>query len=460
MAGLRRNLALVLAAGEGTRMKSSRAKVLHEVAGLSLIGHALAAAREAGMHSIAVVIGPDREDVAAEIAARAPGAGVFVQKERRGTAHAVLQAEAEIAKGCAALVVLFGDTPLVRPETIRALADEVKSGAGIAVMGFEAEDPEGYGRLLTGNGALIAIREHRDASEAERRVTLCNGGLMALCGDVALDLLKSVKADNAQKEFYLTDCVALARARGLDARVVTVPEEEARGVNDRVQLAACEAVVQHRLREKHMRAGVTMIAPETVFLSHDTEIAPDVTIEPHVVIGANVTIAEGAVIHAFSHLEGAKVGVKASVGPFARLRPGAALGAKAKVGNFVEIKNADLGTGAKVSHLTYLGDATIGAEANIGAGTITCNYDGFRKFRTEIGAHAFIGSNSALVAPVKIGAGAFIGSGSVVTEDVPESALALARGRQVIKPGWADEFRARPENVEKAAKDAAKKNRG
>lgn len=443
-------LAVILAAGEGTRMKSARPKVLHEVAGRSLVGHALASAAAAGLGRAVVVIGPDRPDVAAEISRLAPEAEVVEQRERRGTAHAVLQAERAIASGHKAIVVLFGDTPLVKPETIRAMAEAVQQEkTAVAVMGFEAKDPTGYGRLILDGSDLIGIREHKDASEKERAITLCNGGLMALRGDIALGLLKSVQTRNAQNEFYLTDCVGLACARGLAARVITVPEEEALGVNDRVQLAACEAVVQRRLRDEHMRNGVTLIAPETVFFSTDTVIGRDVVIEPNCVFGPGVTVAENAVIHAFSHLDGAHVAAGATVGPFARLRPGAKLGEGAKVGNFVEVKNADLGAGAKVSHLTYLGDATIGAEANIGAGTITCNYDGFRKFRTEIGAGAFIGSNSALVAPVSIGEGAFVGSGSVVTENVPPNALAVARGRQVTKEGWADDFRARPENQAK-----------
>ncbi|OYU50089.1 MAG: UDP-N-acetylglucosamine diphosphorylase/glucosamine-1-phosphate N-acetyltransferase [Rhizobiales bacterium PAR1] len=453
MANARRILGIVLAAGEGTRMKSARPKVLHEVAGLSLVGHALTAAHKAGVTDLAAVIGPDRADVAAEVGRLVPSAKVFEQRDRRGTAHAVLQAESVLAKGFDAVVILFGDTPLVRPETISALGEAVQGNNAIAVMGFTAKDPTGYGRLITSGASLEAIREHKDATDAEREIRLSNGGLMALRGDIALDLLKSVGSANAQNEFYLTDCVALARQRGLGASIVEVPEEEAQGVNDRVQLAAAEAVLQRRLRESHMRNGVTLIAPETVFFALDTVIARDVLIEPNVVFGPGVIIEEGAVIHAFSHLEGAKVGAKATVGPFARLRPGADLGAKAKVGNFVEIKNVDLGAGAKVSHLTYLGDASVGAEANIGAGTITCNYDGFRKFRTTIGANAFIGSNSALVAPVTIGDGAFVGSGSVVTKDVPADALAVARGHQITKERWAVSFRARPENVAKAKKD-------
>ncbi|CAN1565109.1 GlmU N-acetylglucosamine-1-phosphate uridyltransferase (contains nucleotidyltransferase and I-patch acetyltransferase domains) [Rhabdaerophilaceae bacterium] len=441
-------LAIILAAGEGTRMKSNRPKVLHEIAGLSLVGHAITSAAAAGLARHVVVIGPDRRDVEAEVLRIAPKAQVVEQHDRRGTAHAVLRAETAIAEGASAVVVLFGDTPLVRPETIRALCEAVTEGrTGVAVIGFEAKDPAGYGRLIMDGAHLIGIREHKDATADERKITLCNGGLMALRGDCALALLKSVQSKNAQNEFYLTDCVGIAAARGLQARVIEVSEEEAQGVNDRVQLAACEGVLQKRLREAHMRNGVTLIAPETVFFSADTVIARDVVIEPNCVFGNGVTIGENAVVHAFSHLEGAKIGAGSSVGPFARLRPGTDLGEQAKIGNFVETKNAEIGKGAKVSHLTYLGDAKIGSGANIGAGTITCNYDGFRKFRTEIGEGAFIGSNSALVAPVRIGNGAFVGSGSVITEDVPENALALARGRQMVKPEWANAFRAKPENT-------------
>ncbi|MGL5447739.1 MAG: bifunctional UDP-N-acetylglucosamine diphosphorylase/glucosamine-1-phosphate N-acetyltransferase GlmU [Rhabdaerophilum sp.] len=443
-------LAIILAAGEGTRMRSARPKVLHEVAGLSLVGHALASARAAGLSETVVVIGPDRPDVAAEIELRSPDTFIVEQRERRGTAHAVLQAEKAIGKGFGAVVILFGDTPLVRPETIRALAEAVGKGkTAVAVMGFQAKDPTGYGRLIMDGKHLIGIREHKDATEKERRITLCNGGLMALRGDIALGLLKSVQSKNAQNEFYLTDCVALASARGFSATVIEVPEEEAQGVNDRAQLAACEGVLQNRLRTEHLKNGVTMIAPQTVFFSLDTTIERDVLIEPNCVFGPGVSIGEGAVIHAFSHLEGATLSAGATIGPYARLRPGANLGEGAKVGNFVEVKAAEIGKGAKVNHLTYIGDATIGAGANIGAGTITCNYDGFRKFRTEIGEGAFIGSNSALVAPIKIGDGAYIGSGSVITKTVPDHALAVARGKQVNIEGWAGAFRARPENVAK-----------
>lgn len=442
-------LAIVLAAGEGTRMKSALPKVLHKVAGESMLARALSAVVFAGFDGAAVVIGPGHDKVAAEARQIMSGAEIFVQTDRRGTADAVLKARAAIATGFDAVVVLFGDTPLVRTETIQRLAEAVHAGAGVAVMGFEAADPTGYGRLLTDGDDLVAIREHKDASAEEREVTLCNGGLMALNGRRALEILDAIDDNNAQKEFYLTSAVEVARAKGMTATVVEVPEMEAFGVNDRVQLAMAEAVIQDGMRRAALMSGVTMIAPETVFLSADTQIGRDVIIEPNVVIGPGVTIEDGAVIHAFSHLEGATVGKGASVGPFARLRPGADLGPDAKVGNFVEIKNAQVEKGAKISHLSYIGDARIGAEANIGAGTITCNYDGFRKYVTDIGAGAFIGSNSSLVAPVKIGDGAYVGSGSVVTKDVTADALAVARGRQMEKAGWAAAFRARPENVAK-----------
>ncbi|HEY8383571.1 MAG TPA: bifunctional UDP-N-acetylglucosamine diphosphorylase/glucosamine-1-phosphate N-acetyltransferase GlmU [Microvirga sp.] len=436
-------LAVVLAAGEGTRMKSAKPKVLHEVAGRSMVGHVLAAVAEAGAGRVAVVVGPGRDDVAREAQRVIPHASIFTQRDRLGTAHAVLSARDALANPVDDVVVAFGDTPLMRAETFGRLRAPLADGAAVAVLGFEAADPTGYGRLLQQGGRLVAIREHRDASEAERAVTLCNAGLMALRGDVALTILERIRNDNAKGEYYLTDAVEVAIAMGYGTAVVTAPEEEVQGVNDRAQLAVVERDLQNRLRSAAMAEGVTLIAPETVYFSHDTRIGRDTVVEPHVVFGPGVQVGEDAVVHAFSHLEGALVASKASVGPFARLRPGANLGPGAKVGNFVEIKNAELGAGAKVSHLTYLGDATVGAEANIGAGTITCNYDGFAKYRTVIGEGAFVGSNSALVAPVTIGAGAFVGSGSVVTDDVPEDALAVARGRQTVKEGWAKDFRER-----------------
>jgi bifunctional UDP-N-acetylglucosamine pyrophosphorylase/glucosamine-1-phosphate N-acetyltransferase len=430
-------------------MKSDKPKVLHQVANRSLLGHVLAVVTEAGATQVAVVIGPDRGDSEKEVRKNLPIARTFVQRERLGTAHAVLSARESLAATPDDVLIAYADTPLVKPSTFATLRAPLAKGAAVVVMAFEAKDPTGYGRLLTSGNELLAIREHRDASEEERKISLCNGGLMAIRGDVALTLLDKVGNKNAKGEFYLTDIVEIARELGLKTAVAVVPEEEIHGVNDRAQLAAAERMIQKRLREAAMTSGVTLVAPETVFFSHDTKLGQDVIVEPNVVFGPGVTVEAGAVIHSFSHLEGTHVSSGAGIGPFARLRPGAAIGPKAKVGNFVEIKNTDLGAGAKVSHLTYLGDATIGAETNIGAGTITCNYDGFGKYRTEIGEGAFIGSNSSLVAPITIGRGAFVGSGSVVTENIPDDALAIGRGRQVTKEGWATEFRAKA----KAAKE-------
>ena len=436
-------LAIVLAAGEGTRMRSSLPKVLHKVAGRSLLAHVLASAGQAGASSMAVVIGPARPDVAAEARRIDPTAEIFVQSERLGTAHAVLAAAAALARGYDDVLVAFADTPLVTPQTFLAMRAALAQGAGVVALGFHAADAAGYGRLLMQGNELSAIREHKDASPEERDVTLCNAGLMAFDGRHAQAILSAIGNANQQREYYLTDAVAVARGLGLRALALVAPEAEVMGVNDRVQLAAAEALMQARLRDAAMRAGVTMLDPASVHLSHDTKIGADVTLETHVFIGEGVVIAGGAVIHAFSHLEGTSIGPGAHVGPFARLRPGTKLGAGVKIGNFVEIKSADLAEGAKVGHLSYIGDASIGADANIGAGTITCNYDGFGKYRTIVGAGAFVGSNSSLVAPVTIGAGAYVGSGSVVVADVAPDALAVARGRQMQKPGWAKAFRER-----------------
>ncbi|TCR62752.1 UDP-N-acetylglucosamine pyrophosphorylase /glucosamine-1-phosphate N-acetyltransferase [Bosea sp. BK604] len=444
-------LAIILAAGEGTRMKSLRPKVLHEVAGRSLLGHAIASVSAAGADAIVIVIGPDRPEVAAEAKALLPAAEIAIQQERRGTAHAVLAAREALARGYDDVLVAFADTPLLRPETYQAMRAELAKGSQIAALGFEARDPTGYGRFVIEGGALKAIVEHKDASEAERAITLCNAGLMALEGRDALAILDAIGNANAQNEYYLTDAVAVARGKGLKTVALTAPESEVQGVNDRAQLASVEAEFQRRKRLEVMANGATLIAPETVFFSHDTRIGRDVLIEPNVVFGPGVSVADEAVIHAFSHLEGAEVGPQASVGPYGRLRPGAKLGRKVRIGNFVEIKAADLGEGVKVNHLTYVGDASVGPNSNIGAGTITCNYDGFLKSRTTIGAGAFVGSNSSLVAPVTIGDGAYIGSGSVITRDVPADALAIGRGRQVEREGWARNFRAEAQEMKKNA---------
>ena len=443
MSSDRRCLAVVLAAGEGTRMKSARPKVLHEVAGRAMVAHVVAAVQAAGADAVALVVGPGRDDVAAVARKIVPSAEVFVQTERLGTAHAVLAARAALQRGYDDVLIAFADTPLILPETFANLRAAIAEGAAVAALGFEAANPHGYGRLLRDpDGGLTAIREHKDATDAERETTLCNAGLMAISGAHALALLDAVGNDNAQKEYYLPDVVAGARAKGLKAAWRAAPESEVQGVNDRVQLAAAEAVAQRRLRDAAMRAGATLVAPETVHFSADTKLGRDVLVEPNVVFGPGVEIADGVTIRAFSHLEGASVATGATIGPFARLRPGARLEAEAHIGNFVEIKASTIGRGAKVNHLAYIGDASVGAKSNIGAGTITCNYDGFGKYRTEIGEGAFVGTNSSLVAPVKIGAGAYIGSGSVITDDVEADALALGRGRQVQKAGWAAEFRA------------------
>ncbi len=422
-------------------MRSALPKVLHQVGGRTLIGHVLEAAKASGASALDVVIGPEREDVAKEVKKRAPSAGVYVQRERLGTAHAVLSAKAALGNGND-LLVAFGDTPLVRAETFAMLAGALKDAA-VAVLGFRPDDPRGYGRLIEQDGHLVAIREEKDASDSEKKIALCNAGIMAFSGKHALSLIEAIGNKNTKGEYYLTDAVALARARNLNVAVREAPEEEVMGINDRAQLAQAEAELQQRMRKAAMESGVTLTAPETVFFSADTKLGKDVTIEPNVVFGPGVVVKDGATIRAFSHLEGAEVGEGATVGPYARLRPGTKLGAKTKIGNFVEVKAATFGDGAKANHLSYVGDATVGANANIGAGTITCNYDGFDKHKTEIGEGAFIGSNSALVAPVKIGKGAYIGTGSVVTEDVPADALAVARGRQAVKEGWAAEVRKR-----------------
>lgn len=434
-------LAIVLAAGEGSRMKSRIPKVLHEVAGRSMLGHVLAAVGDAGADKVAVVIGPNRQDVADEAARQHDAALIFTQTERLGTAHAVLAAKDAIAQGFDDILIAYGDTPLLTPDTFRRMRAALNEGAAVVALGFNAQDPSGYGRLITDDAALLAIREDKDATDAEKAITFCNAGLMALSGGQALALLSGIDNTNAKGEYYLTDIVEMAGKVGLRAVALEADESEVQGVNDRTQLAAAEAVIQRRLRTRAMAGGATLIAPDTVYFSHDTQLGRDVVVEPHVVFGPGVSVSDGAIIHAFSHLEGASVGAGASVGPYGRLRPGAQLKDKARIGNFVEIKNAVLEEGAKVNHLTYIGDAQIGAGANIGAGTITCNYDGFNKMRTVVGAGAFVGSNSSLVAPVTIGEGAYVGSGSVVTMDVPPDALAVARGRQTNREGWAKLFR-------------------
>ncbi|WP_245943905.1 bifunctional UDP-N-acetylglucosamine diphosphorylase/glucosamine-1-phosphate N-acetyltransferase GlmU [Acuticoccus kandeliae] len=425
-----RSLAVVLAAGQGTRMRSRLPKVMHPVGGLPMISHVLNAVERAGIGRTALVVG--REAPWAE-GARG-NASLHVQSEPRGTAHAVLAAKAAFDEGIDSVIVLFGDNPLIEAETIDSVLARVHGGADIAILAFETDAPTGYGRvLLDDNGHVAAIREERDASEAERAVRLCNSGIMAIRAGEPLAALDTIEANNSKAEFYLTDLVEIGHARGFNIVWQRAPHAEVMGVNDRAQLAEAEAEFQRRARAKALQ-GATLLAPETVFFSHDTVIGEDVTIEPNVVFGPGVVVDDGVTIRAFSHIEGAVISPGAVVGPYARLRPGTSIGPKVRIGNFVEVKNSALATGAKVNHLSYVGDANVGAGANIGAGTITCNYDGKKKFRTDIGEGAFIGSNSALVAPVAIGDRAYVGTGSVITEDVPADALAIARGRQVNKP--------------------------
>jgi bifunctional UDP-N-acetylglucosamine pyrophosphorylase/glucosamine-1-phosphate N-acetyltransferase len=448
-------LAIVLAAGDSTRMKSSMSKVLHPVGGRPMIAHVMASIAASGVADVALVLGRDAEKV--EKAATIGGVNVesVLQTERLGTGHAVLMARDAIARGYDDILVAYGDVPLITAGPLKAAREALADGADVAIIGFNTNNPTGYGRLLVENGELIAIREEKDATDAERQVTWCNSGLMAINGQKALDLLSRIGNKNAKGEYYLTDLVEIARTLGGKAVAVDAPESELTGCNNRAELAVIERLWQERRRHELMVSGVTMIAPETVFLSHDTVIGQDALIEPNVVFGPGVTIEGGAVIHAFSHLEGAHVSAGATVGPFARLRPGANLAEGSKVGNFCEVKKAEIGRGAKVNHLTYIGDAVVGAESNIGAGTITCNYDGVNKHETRIGAGTFIGSNSSLVAPVSIGDGALIASGSVITEDVPADALAFGRARQEMKPGRAAVIRERNLAI-KAAKKSGK----
>jgi len=434
-------LFVVLAAGKGTRMRSAVPKVLHKIAGQSMLAHVLATVSEV-QGSVALVVAPDMDVVATEAQRVTPSAQVFVQASQRGTADAVIAARPALDQQNGDVVVLYADTPLIRSETLSRLRAALDAGANIAVLGFRAEDASGYGRLLTDHkGALVAIREERDASDAERRIDLCNSGVMAFRVPNISELLGRIGNDNAKSEFYLTDAVEIGVRAGLTATVVECREDEVLGVNARDQLAVAEAIWQRRARSRFMQDGVTMIAPETVWLSFDTRIASDVVIEPHVVFGLDVTVEEGVRILGFCHFEGAVIGKGARIGPFARFRPGARIGSDAHIGNFVEVKNTTLGPGAKANHLAYLGDGMIGAKANVGAGTIFCNYDGYAKHKTEIGEGAFIGSNTSLVAPVSIGAGAYVGSGSVITRDVSPGALALERSTQEERPGWAEKFR-------------------
>ena len=427
---------VILAAGQGTRMNSDLPKVLHPVAGTALLHHAMRSAASLEPEHTVIVAGHGADQVKTCAEEHSPEAKTVLQLEQLGTAHAVLQARPELQDFDGDILVLYGDTPFIRPETLAKMT-EARAMADLVVLGFNAADPGRYGRLITQGNSLERIVEFKDANAEERAITLCNSGVMLAKASGLFALLDQVSNDNAAGEYYLTDCIALAQQSGQSAQVVICDEAETLGVNSRIDLAAAEAAFQDRARNDLLENGVTMAAPESVYLSYDTVIGRDATIEQNVVFGPGVTVESGALIRAFSHLEGCHVAKGAVVGPYARLRPGTELAAAAKVGNFVEIKNAEVGEGAKINHLSYVGDAAVGAKANLGAGTITCNYDGVMKHRTEIGDGAFIGSNTMLVAPVRIGAQAMTGSGSVITEDVAEGDLALARAKQVNKTGLA-----------------------
>lgn len=448
----RSRAAVILAAGQGTRMRSPLPKVLHPIGGRTMLDHAIDLADGLGCERTVVVVGAHSPAVGEHVRRRLGEGAVALQDPPLGTGHAVRAAETALAGFEGDVVVTYADTPLLTPEVLAPLFELRGAGADVAVLGFDAADPGAYGRLImTDDRSLLRIVEAKDADENERAVRHCNSGVMALSGPLLFDLLSQVGNHNAKGEYYLTDVVGLARGRGLTARVAFAPEAALMGVNSQAELAAAERAFQTERRSRAMEAGVRMAAPETVFLAHDTELAAGVSVEPNVVFGLGVRVEAGAVIRAFSHLEGALVRQGAIVGPYARLRPGADIGPDAHVGNFVEVKNVRLGEGAKANHLSYLGDGEVGPRANIGAGVIFCNYDGFDKHRTTIGEGAFVGSDCALVAPVNIGAGAYTGSGSVITRDVPPDALAIERTPQVEKPGWAAAFRER-KRAEKAGK--------
>lgn len=445
---------IVLAAGKGTRMKSALPKVMHRIGGRTLVGHVLSEIAHLSPDRIVVVVAPGMEQVAKEVSPH-PTA---IQSEQLGTGHAVLNAREALGSHAGDVLVVYGDSPFMTAKSFRAMLDRrrARDNPAVVVLGMRPSDPSGYGRLITHkSGLLERIVEHKDATPQERAIDLCNSGVMAIDGELIWKLVEQLDNKNAKGEYYLTDIVALANKAGRVSAVVEASAEELLGVNSRSELAAAEALFQSRRRAAAMEDGVTLVDPETVYFSADTKLGRDVVIGPNVVFGPNVEIGDNVEILAFCHIEGARIASGARIGPFARLRPGTRIGEDAHVGNFVELKNAEMGAGAKANHLTYLGDANIGAKANIGAGTITCNYDGFTKSVTEIGAGAFIGSDTSLVAPVKVGEGAITAAGSVITHDVPPDALAVARSEQVDKPGWADKFR----TLKRAQKEQGKKDR-
>ena len=448
--------AVILAAGKGTRMKSALPKVMHAVGGRPMMDWSLALARQVGCARILAVVHPSQDVLIAHLKAHHPDVGIAFQDPPQGTGHAVRCAQDALQGFEGQLAVLYGDSPLVPAKVIEDLFSGVAGGVALGVLGFEAADPGLYGRLITNpDGDLEAIVEAREASPEQLEVRICNSGVMAGRAEDMFRLLQKITNSNAKGEYYLTDLVGLVRAEGGRCALVTALEDDLIGCDSKGDLAEAEGIFQAARRKGLMEAGVTLVAPETVFVSHDTQIAADVVVEPNVVFGPGVTVAAGARIRAFSHLEGAVVGEGCEIGPFARLRPGTVLAREVRIVNFVETKNTEMGEGAKANHLAYLGDGRIGAGANIGAGTIFCNYDGFLKHETHVGEGAFVGSNSALVAPVSIGDGAYVGSGSVITKDVPDDALAVARAHQMTREGWAKTFR-----TKKAAEKANKGKKG
>jgi bifunctional UDP-N-acetylglucosamine pyrophosphorylase/glucosamine-1-phosphate N-acetyltransferase len=444
MSDQRRFAVVILAAGQGTRMRSDTHKVLHPIASRPLLLHLLDRVDALGADKRVVVVGKGRDQV--EQALNGRDVLIAHQAEQLGTGHAVQQAQAALSGYDGPVLILYGDTPFVQAETLRRMIDRLDGGdgPGVVVLASSPADPLKYGRIILGQGDRIAkMVEYKDATEEERAVRLCNSGMMAVRGKDLFRWLDKVGNDNAAGEYYLPDVVNIAAAEGREAVVIEGDPYEAAGVNSRAELAHLELEWQRRRREQVLDEGATLIDPESVWFAYDTKLGRDVTVEPHVVFGPGVRVADGTTIHAFSHIEGATIGAKASIGPFARIRPGTRLADKTKVGNFVELKKAEVGAGAKVNHLSYVGDASVGARANIGAGTITCNYDGFGKYRTNIGEGAFIGSNTALVAPVNVGDGAIVGAGSVITRDVEPDSLALERNEQKGIAGWARRFRER-----------------
>ena len=445
---------IILAAGQGTRMKSDLPKVLHNVAGAPLVAHAIRSATQAGAARLVAVVGHGGELVRNALAQDFADVSIAEQTDRLGTAHAVDQAKSALEDFSGDAVVLYGDTPFIKPETLQAMLKARQTGADVVVLGFEAADPGKYGRLVQSDGTLHRIVEAKDATPDELAITLCNSGVICADRETLFDLISEVGNDNAAGEYYLTDIVEIANSRGLRCVSVTCDEAETLGINSRVELARAEEIFQANARVQAMINGVTLQAPNTVYFSYDTKLGADVTVEPNVVFAPGVQVQDQATIRAFSHLESCVIGSNATIGPYARIRPGSDIGVGARIGNFVETKKAQIGAGAKVNHLSYVGDATVGADANIGAGTVTCNYDGVLKHQTNIGAGAFIGTNSSLVAPVSVGVGAMTAAGSVITQNVPDDALAVARAPQKNKEGVVARLRQKLVSIKKKRETA------